>query len=81
MRQNEAWKKQRVYKELKKCFTMVEEKYNGLLHLSRQIQGCCFFFFCSLITFSLWCLLQFADVVSNSCLPLVTLINGLAKAG
>lgn len=40
-----------------------------------------FFFFCSLITFSLWCLLQFADVVSNSCLPLVTLINGLAKAG
>lgn len=45
LRQNEGWKKQRVYKELKKCFTMVEEKYNGFLHLSRQIQGCCRVFF------------------------------------
>lgn len=47
----------------------------------RVVVGFVVFFFCSLITFSLWCLLQFADVVSNSCLPLVTLINGLAKAG
>lgn len=40
-----------------------------------------FFFFRSLRTFFLWCLLHFADVVANSCLPLVTVINRLAKAG
>lgn len=81
MRQNEGWKKQRVYKELKKCFTMVEEKYNGFLHLSRQIQGCCFFFLLFFNNFFLVVLAAVADVVPNSCLPLVTLISGLAKAG
>lgn len=52
-----------------------------IFHVKFRVALWGFFSFCSLITFSLWCLLQFADVVPNSCLPLVTLINGLAKAG
>lgn len=74
------------------CFTMVEQRQNGfLLHLLSQGQGLLWFLFGFLAVVVVVVLLfplrtcgaccSLLNVVPNSCLSLVTLINGLAKAG